>query len=323
MQKRFNKRKPFINETLKVIKDFEINKNTRIGVVITSKRNNLDLRYRSDEKFFMCSIPKIIWVSYAFKCIEDGLFKLNSEIKIQNKRYSQYAFGTGTLQYLLIKANTLKNELKEKLKHERIKECKKQPKKIMSTITLKRVMELSVKKSDNLAVISLVDFLEENDISRSQVQKWLEDITCSEDIILMDPERTDKKNLNWGTLDSLAMFCSELFKGDLINKENLMLLTKWMQDTESENRLGIIADKLIKVIHKTGQIDKYKIPTKKYFTRTYCDIGVIRKKKKEIFAGIFAEVRFKKSYKKDNSERISKIMLNSMQEIAKLIRLLL
>lgn len=308
--------KNFSKEILEIIRNFEENKDSRIGVVITSRRDNLDLRYRSGEKFFMCSIPKIIWVTYAFKCIEDGLFKLNSEIKIKNKRYSQYAFGTGTLQYLLVKANSVKNELKEKIKRERIQKCKKHPKKIMSTITLKKAMELSVNKSDNLAIISLVDFLEENSIPRSKVQNWLEDIICSKDIILTDTKRDDKENLNWGTLNSLEKFYSKLFEGELINKKNLMLLRKWMQNTESENRLGIIAGESIKVIHKTGQIDKYRVPLKKYFLRTYCDIGIIRKEQKEIFTGIFTEVRFKKPYKKDKSEEISKIMLRIMQEIA-------
>jgi len=309
--------KSFSKKIIKKIKNLETKKH-RIGLIINSE--DIDLRYRSSKKFFMCSIPKIIWVTYTLKCIDDKLFNFNSEVKIMNKRYAQYAFGTGILQYLLIKANELKEELREKLKSEKIEKCKKSPRKTIDTITLKEAMKLSVNKSDNLAIISLVDFLEENSIPRSKVQNWLENIINSKDIVLMDSARDDTQNLNWGTLDSLVKFISLLLNGCILNRSNTSLLSNWMQNTESENRLGTLKSDSTKVIHKTGQIGKLQVPQKNYFIKTYCDIGLIRSPDTEIYIGIFYEYKFKKKLNKEDNEKINKTMIKNMQEIIREIK---
>lgn len=192
-------------------------------------------------QFPAASLAKLYIVAAAFNAIEQGKFSLSQVVDVTSEQQIAANYGTGLIRFHLGFVEPFGNQYRKP--SDIYGEQPNGPAKF----TLGELLYLSIRYSDNIALVAIADL-----VGRETVQNYVVNLGLTDTSILMTDAAGKTVRPNLTTARDCGVFLEKLYKKRIIQKHAQLFLS-WLETTDETDRLVYPLPPQVRVLHKTGE----------------------------------------------------------------------
>ena len=200
------------------------------------------------------SLAKLYIVAAAFNAIEQGKFSLSQVIEITQQQQTKANYGTGLIRFRLGFVEPFGKQYRK-------------PSDIYgdqpngsAKLTLGELLYLSIRYSDNIAIVAIADL-----VGRDTIQNYVVGLGLTGTSILTTDATGNTVRPNLTTARDCGVFLEKLYEKRIIPKHAQLFLS-WLETTDETDRLVYPLPPHVRMLHKTAESSEEGI---------YHDAGII------------------------------------------------
>ena len=204
------------------LRDFISTREGNIAVTVKDLRSGIEIKINADMEFPSASIIKLSIMSELFNKINDGIYKLDDEIEINEEMKTG---GDGILKEL---------------------NCGHR-------FTLKEICTLMISLSDNTATNILINLLGMDNINSAAARLGMKKTKIQRK--MMDLQAAKEGRNNFTTSDDFSHILELMYKGENVNEAYSGVMLDILKRQQVRGRLDLYLPEEVVIAHKTGDLD--------------------------------------------------------------------